>query len=132
MGQNAEANRKIPRRFKKAEIAHLRAKFNDALNTAAEKMGHYIMTINSCSSYNHFDRAGHLSSRGKEEFWLELDNLLERFEKDKVKLKPNPHHKPRLQPQTAPSTIPYDDRYFTSNRRQHVQHEDYRRKDRFY
>ena len=73
-----------------AGICHLRAKFNDALNDAIAKVDQYIMTINSCNTYDHFDRQGNLTSKGKTCFWWEVDDLIERFKMDKVKLLPNP------------------------------------------
>ena len=44
----------------------LRLKWNDALNDAVAKIGQYVLTINSCNSYEHFDKRGNLSLRGKE------------------------------------------------------------------
>ena len=60
-------------------IANLRAKFNDCLNDAIAKIDQYILTITSCNTYEHFDVDGNLSSKGKKAFWLELDNLIDRF-----------------------------------------------------
>ena len=71
-----------------ARICELRSRFNDALNTSVAKYNHRIMTINSCNTYNHFDRLGMLSPKGKEDYWAEVDDLLYRFEKNKVKLLP--------------------------------------------
>ena len=73
----------------------LRAKFNDALNDQAAKVEHYIMMINSCNSFEHFDMKGHLSRKGKACFWWELDDLIEHFESNKVKLLPNPKNPPK-------------------------------------
>ena len=78
-----------------AQILRLRPKFNDALNDAVAKVDQYIMTINSCGSFEHFDKRGNLSKKGKYCFWWELDDLIKRFEKGKVKLLPNPTNHPQ-------------------------------------
>ena len=69
--------------------------FNDALNDAAAKINQYVLTINSCGTYEHFDHRGLLSTRGKQDFWMELDELLQRFDLNKIKLLPNPKNPPR-------------------------------------
>ena len=71
-------------------VCSLRAKFNDALNNAVSKSDQYILTINSCNTYDHYDHHGGLSQKGKLAFWHKMDDLIERFEKDKVKLRPTP------------------------------------------
>ena len=71
-------------------MCQLRSKFNDALNDNVAKNEHHIMTINSCDSYEHFDRAGKLSIKGKRAFWREIDDLIQCFEENCVKLLPNP------------------------------------------
>ena len=73
-----------------ANILALRAKYNDALNDAVAKIDQYMLTINSCNQYDHFDQWGNLSPKGKCAFWEELDNLIYRFDNGKVKLLPNP------------------------------------------
>ena len=75
---------------KMAKICALRAKFNDALNDAVAKVDQRILTINSCSMYEDFERDGSLSRKGRIAFWQELDNLIERFDMKKIKLLPNP------------------------------------------
>ena len=72
------------------EVYSLRAKFNDALNNAAARSNQYILTINSCCTSAHFDQWGNLSQKGKEAFWAEMDDLLERFDRDQIKLLPTP------------------------------------------
>ena len=79
---------------KMSMICKLRAKFNDALNDACAKVGQYMLTIASCNAYEHFDKHGNLSRAGKQEFWLELDELLEPFDSGRVKLLPNPKNPP--------------------------------------
>ena len=76
-------------------ILQLCARFNDSLNDAVAKIDQRILTINSCNSYDHFDRLGNLSSKGKAYFWMELDELIERYEANKIKLLPNPKNPPR-------------------------------------
>ena len=78
-----------------SRICGLRAKFNDALNDAVAKVEHRIKTINSCNNYEDFDKCGNLSARGKKSFWLEMDELLEKFDIDKIKLLPNPKNLPK-------------------------------------
>ena len=68
----------------------LRARFNDVLNNSVAKIDQYIMTINSCNTFDHYDRFANLSPKGKRDFWIELDDLIDRFERDRVKLHPNP------------------------------------------
>ena len=76
------------------EVCILRPKFNDALNEAAMKYNFNILTINSCTTSDHFDQLGSLSNKGKIAFWHELDDLLERFDKRIIHLKPNPLNHP--------------------------------------
>ena len=47
------------------------------LNEVAARLEHHIMNIKSCTTFDHFDRQGNLSQKGKEEFWYEVDDLLE-------------------------------------------------------
>ena len=75
-------------------IVQLRAKMNDALNDIVPKMEHYILTINGCNSYEHFDKAGKLSVKGKNAFWHEMDDLMRRFDVNHLKLLPNPKNPP--------------------------------------
>ena len=79
------------------EIFAHRAKFNDALNDCAGRLNHRILTINSCNMKNHFTHKGDLSVTGKEVFWAEMDDLLERFDANKVKLLPNLFNKQQQQ-----------------------------------
>ena len=71
----------------KLKFVHMmRPKFNDALNTAAVKIDQYIMTINSCNTQDHFDHWGSLLQKGKNALWMEIDDLIECFDHDAVKL----------------------------------------------
>ena len=67
------------------KVLELRSKFNDV-----GKIGQHMLTITSCNSYDHFNHKGDLSLIGKSEFWLEIDDLIHRFERNKIKLLPNP------------------------------------------
>ena len=80
----------LRRGSKKDEEMALRAKCNDALNDCVARLDQNILTINSCNTGSHFTNLGELSSKGKDAFWLELDNLLERFDRKDVKLLPHP------------------------------------------
>ena len=83
------------------ELLSLRPKFNDSLNDMTAKMGQHMLTINSCHSYEHFNKHALLSVWGKQEFWAELDELIEKFHIDKIKLLPNPKNPPRRKQNTA-------------------------------
>ena len=76
------------------QACNLRHRFNDALNDAVGKVNQYILKINSCNAYEHFDGSGNLSIQGKRSFWYELDALIQKFDFDKVKLLPNPKNPP--------------------------------------
>ena len=71
----------------------LRAKFNDALNDSVARIEQKNMMINSCNSVDHFDQWGNLSRKGKLALWLEIDDLLERFDGGDIKLLPSPNLK---------------------------------------
>ena len=72
----------------------LKAKMNNSMNDTVAKIEQYILTINSCYAYEHFDRVGNLSSKGKNAFWNEISDLINKFEIGKVKLLPNPKNPP--------------------------------------
>ena len=100
-------------------ICQLRAKFNDALNDAVAKVDHYIMTITICNQYQHYDKLGKLSMSGKGAFWAELDDLLQKFEADRIKLLPNLKNSARsafCDQQYSSDDNLYDE-YFTSGYR---------------
>ena len=84
---------KYERDSKIDRVLSLRAKCNDALNEAAIKNDLHILTIDSCNSADHFDQHGNLSTKGKNAFWYEMDELLERFDKGGIKLLPAPRQK---------------------------------------
>ena len=76
-------------------VCSLCPKFNDALNDLVAKIDQRVMTINSCNTYDHFDKRGDLSLRGRTDFWYELDDLISRFDIRKIKLLPNPKNPPQ-------------------------------------
>ena len=106
----------FPEESKIHNICQLRAKFNDALNDTIAKVDHYIMTITSCNQYQHYDKSGKLSMSGKSAFWSELDDLLQKFEADRIKLLPNPKNAARSTfcDQQYSSDGNHYDEYFTS------------------
>ena len=53
-------------------------------------MNHHILTIEGCKDVTHFDLFGKLSNRGKLAYWKEMDELLEKFDRKKIQLLPNP------------------------------------------
>ena len=74
-------------------ITQLCHRFNDHLNDAVAKTNQFILTMSSCNSYDHFDHRRNLS-KGRISLWHELDDLIDRFERNKVKLLPNPKNPP--------------------------------------
>ena len=80
------------------KLNKLRLHFNDALNDAVAKVGQYILTINSCNAYEDYDNRGYLLVKGKCNFWLEIDDLIQHFDFNKVKLRPNPKNPPWQRP----------------------------------
>ena len=75
------------------ELYTLQPKFNDALNDAVARIDQHILTINSCNTSSHFTHKGKLSTKGKSDFWLEINDLLHCFNCKEVKLLPNPNNK---------------------------------------
>ena len=64
------------------------------LNNAEQRLNNKILSIRSLNNVHYFDVRGGLSKSGKEAYWWELDDLLDKFEMGKVKLLPK--IKPRL------------------------------------
>ena len=93
-------------------ISKFRPKFNDSLNDAIAKIDQYILTIASCSTYEHFDIDSNLSAKGKRSFWLELDDLIDRFERNKVKLLPNPKHVPKTKAHQHGQLLHFNKHYY--------------------
>ena len=74
----------------------LRSKFNDALNSAVAEIDQRILTITSCNSRDHFNYQGNLTVKGRYDYWREIDDLLDRFDRRGVKLLPTPLHPNRI------------------------------------
>ena len=73
----------------KAEIkVNLMSKFNGILNEAVARQNNHVMVIRSCNTLEHFDKWGNLSVKGKVTFWHEMDDLMERFDSNKIQLMP--------------------------------------------
>ena len=79
---------RYPEGSEMANICILRAKFNDLLNDAAARNDHFILSVRGLNGPQYFDKYGNLSSKGQKAFWLEIDELIDKFSKNKVKLKP--------------------------------------------
>lgn len=77
------------------KILELRYQFNLVLHEAAARLKQHIMSIRSCSAPDHFDGQGNLSAQGQLAFWHEVDNLLECFDRNDIKLLPWLHLKNR-------------------------------------
>ena len=75
-------------RSRKSQSFDLRYKFNQILSDAAADQGHRVMSIRSCSTNDCFDRMGNLNNKGKVNFWMEFDNLIERFNRGEINLRP--------------------------------------------
>ena len=98
-------------------VCDLRFKFNSILHKAVNNQGHLVMSIRSCTTAGHFDGAGNLSNRGKITFWHEVDDLLSRFDKNKVKLLPHLHEIQKEQPAVKhcnPTTGPVIKPYYNN------------------
>ena len=95
----------------------MRSKFNDCLNAAVAEIDQRMLTITSCNTRDHFDFYGNLSVKGKFEFWREMDELLDRFDRREIKLLPAPQQPnqkkrednsdDRLQVEVGPSSSQY-------------------------
>ena len=70
--------------------------------------------MNTCNCYEDFDRSGNLLLKGKCKFWLELDDLIQKFDSDRIKLLPNPKNPPKKKCDGI-STVTHFDHYSTSN-----------------
>ena len=69
-------------------ICSMRGKFNTILEEETAAAKYHILSILSCNTEDCFDPQGKLSFKGKQKYWLELDDLLERFDKKKIDLLP--------------------------------------------
>ena len=78
---------------KLVEMCSVKYKFNRILHESIEAQGHRVICIPTCNDAKYFDNHGNLTNVGKINFWREVDDLLERFDRDKVKLLPKLHKK---------------------------------------
>ena len=69
-------------------ILSLHLKFNSLLNDVAAHFSFNRMYLDKCASEYQFNRMGYLSNDGMADFWREVDDLVEQFNCDKVKLLP--------------------------------------------
>ena len=81
---------KFSEESKKYAVHGLRAKNNDALNDAAAKRSHNIMTINSCQSHEDFDHKGNLTLVGKCHYWEEVDDFNKKIRNKQNKVETQP------------------------------------------
>ena len=89
------------KRDSRLDLFHsLQVKFNDALNTSTARYDARIMTIATCNTNTHFNHKGELSVKGQCAFWYEVDDLLERFDHNEVKLLPNTRQSTNKHPET--------------------------------
>ena len=118
-------------------VNNLRAKCNNALNDSAANVDEFMLTITSCQQHEHFDKKGKLSANGMSAFFLELDDLLQQFDLDKIKLKPMlkmkysgpdhmryhvPHQRKAVNNRRPPVHTPYQDTPYHQHYRHHQQH----------
>ena len=78
---------RFSRSSRMASICTFRRKFNEMLNEAAARENAYVMNLHACTTLDHFDRQGNLSSWGKSAFWYEVDDTIERFDRRDPKYK---------------------------------------------
>ena len=79
------------------------------LHEAVDMRQHHVLSIRNCTSPRYFDGQGNLSVRGKLAFWHEVDNLLERFDVNEVKLLPQLHLKQKHSGQMKSTAYHYSD-----------------------
>ena len=112
-----------PKGSRLARLCTLHSKFNECVNNAAARREAKVLSIRLLSTQDCFDKKALLSIKGKHLYWDELDKLLERFERGKIKLlpkTPNSHGHTYKSDATRNTTqnynsygIPQDDTYFT-------------------
>ena len=78
-----------PQKSRLEKVCIHRAKFNDILNDVAAKRTQLVMNVMGCNSHDHFENTGGLSPKGKIDFWFEVDELLEKFDRNQIKLLPS-------------------------------------------
>ena len=70
-------------------ILSLTSKFNAILNDAVAELDQTIMTVISSSQAEHFDEHGNPTQSEQAQFWWEVNDLLQIFDNNKVKLVTN-------------------------------------------
>ena len=69
----------------------MRQKFNDILEeTLVSRKNSFILDVKEAMKNTFFDQTGHLTGEGKIKFWLELDSLIQLFNKNEISLEPTP------------------------------------------
>ena len=95
----------------------LHPKFNDCLNNTVAEIEQKMLTVTACNSRDHFDFHGNLTIKGKYDYWREIDDLLERFDKREIKLLPTPLNLNREYRDSSKSSD------YNDNRRKRSSHE---------
>ena len=71
----------------------LRIMFNSIMNDAAEHFSFNCLYVEGCNTETLYDWMGNLNDYGKVTFWREVNDLIEKFDSDKVKLEPKKYEK---------------------------------------
>ena len=112
-----------------AKICSLGRKFNELLNEFAARHGHRILSIRSCTRPEHFTDKATLSKVGKEAVCWEIDDLIERFENDQVKLLPRPKVRDNSRKPSNPAPDSTADINYDYPHRSYEQHSNHRSHD---
>ena len=88
------------------DICNSRYKFNVVTHETADQQDQRILSICTCNSYSCFDNSGNLTNKGKLHFWHEVDELLEMFDDNRVKLLPRLHKTYGQHTTRNPATAP--------------------------
>ena len=84
---------RFPRESCTSAIMGLCVMFNSIMNDAAEHFGFNCLYVEGCNTETLYDCTGNLNDYGKVTFWCEVNDLIEKFDSDKVKLKPKKYEK---------------------------------------
>ena len=68
------------------------SKVNDSLNKAVSMIDQKMLTVTSCNTREHFEFLGHLSVKGRHDYWNEIHELLREFDRGNIKLLLTPTH----------------------------------------
>ena len=81
--------RPISEEPKLARVWKLRRKFNDVLDDLCEiKQYMHVLPIKDMEEFKFFDSRGNLTTAGKKQFWLQLNEQIKAFEYHKTELRP--------------------------------------------